>query len=73
MCYLDNALESHGRLDKTMYSESRVKVPYSDKFGCGENLAQLAQNGKHRQSKSARNLIFFSLCQIKSMAKNLFF
>ena len=48
-------------------------LPYSDKFWRGENLAQLAQNGKNCQLKSAPNLIIFSLHQIKSMAKKLFF
>ena len=47
-------------------------LPYSDKFWRGENLAQLAQNGKNCQLKSAPNLIIFSLRQIKSMAKKLF-
>ena len=36
-------------------------------------MAQLAQNGKNRQIKFAPNLIFFSLRQIKSMAKKTFF
>ena len=39
-----------------------IELPYSDKFWCGENLAQLAQNGKNRQIKSTPNLIFFSHC-----------
>ena len=47
-------------------------LPYSDKFWHGENLAELAQNGKNRQIKSVPNLIFFSLRQIKSMAKKIF-
>ena len=54
------------------YLEPR-RIPYWDKFWRGENLAQLAQNGKNRQIKSAANLIIFSLRQIKSMAKKLFF
>ena len=49
------------------------QLPYSDKFWRGENLAQLVQNGKKCQIKSAPNLFFFSLRQIKSMAKKLFF
>ena len=47
-------------------------IPYSDKFWCRENLAQLAQNGKNHQIKSLPNLIIFSLRQIKSMAKTFF-
>ena len=39
-----------------------IELPYSDKFWRGENLAQLAQNGKNRQIKSTPNLIFFSRC-----------
>ena len=34
------------------------KLTYSEKIWCGENLAQLAQNGKNRQIESASNLIF---------------
>ena len=48
------------------------ELPYSDKFWRGKNLTQLAENGKNRQIKSAPNLIFFSLRQIKSMARNFF-
>ena len=40
------------------YLEPR-RIPYWDKFWRGENLAQLAQNGKNRQIKSAQ--IFFFL------------
>ena len=49
------------------------ELPYSDKFWRGGNLTQLSENGKNRQIKSAPNLIFFLLRQIKSMAKKLFF
>ena len=48
--------------------ETNYSISYSDKFWCGENLVQLAQNGKNHQVKSAPNLIFFSLRQIKSAA-----
>ena len=51
---------------KELKDNSKNKIPYSDKFWRGENLAQLAQNGKNNQIKSAPNLIFFSLRQIKS-------
>ena len=60
----------------------RVIIPYLDKFWRWEKLALLAQNGKNRQIKSAPifffflaapNLIIFSLRQIRSMAKKLFF
>ena len=51
---------------------TRNRLPYSDKSWRGENLAQLAKNGKNRQIKSAPNLIIFSLRQIKSMGKKLF-
>ena len=47
-------------------------LPYSDRFWRGENLAQVAQNGKNRQIKSVPNLIIFSLRQIKSMVKIFF-
>ena len=48
-------------------------LPYSDKFWHGENLAELAQNGKNRQIKSVPNLIFFSLRQIKSVPNLIIF
>ena len=70
---------------KELKDNSKNKIPYSDKFWRGENLAQLAQNGKNtnksapnlilfslRQIKSTPDLIIFSLRQIKSMAKIFF-
>ena len=36
-----------------------INYYYSDKFWHGENLAQLAPNGKNRQIKSAPNFFFF--------------
>ena len=38
-----------------------TRVPYSHKFWRGENLTQLAQNGKNRQIKSAPFFIYFFL------------
>ena len=40
-------------------NEDILNIPYSNKFWRGENLAQLARNGKNRQIKSAPSLIFF--------------
>ena len=40
-------------------NEDILNIPYSNKFWRGENLAQLAQNGKNRQIKFAPSLIFF--------------
>ena len=41
-------------------NEDILNIPYSNKFWRGENLAQLAQNGKNRQIKSAK----FSPCKL---------
>ena len=49
-----------------------IYLPYSDKFWRGENLAQLAQNGKNRQIKSAPNLIFFRCTKLNPWRKNFF-
>ena len=46
-----------------------LDITYSDKFWRGENLAQ---NGKNRALSPRQILIFFSLRQIKSVAKKRF-
>ena len=62
----------HIKLTFFLWTKLLENLPYSDKFWRGENLAQLVQNGKNCQIKSAPNLIIFLLPQIKSMAKKFF-
>ena len=49
-----------------------MNIPYSDKFWRRKNLAELAQNGKNRQIKSASNLIIFSPAKLNPWRKNFF-
>ena len=44
--------------------EDILNIPYSNKFWRGENLAQLAQNGKNSQIKSAPKISFLSCVKL---------
>ena len=50
----------------------RCTIPYSDEFWAEKIWRNWRKMAKIAQIKSASNLIFFSLRQIKSMAKNFF-